>query len=72
MIDKNDLPEFLYENSAKEICTGVHGDTDVTDLWNDFVEKQNKKELDSLQNYHENVMLLIQNKIDEQKRKPND
>lgn len=35
-MNKKELPSFLYEDKGR-IRVGVHGDTDVTDRWNNYI-----------------------------------
>ena len=37
----NELPEFLYNDNGI-IRIGYHGDTDVTEMWNEYLKKITK------------------------------
>lgn len=36
-----ELPSFLYRDGMNNIRIGCHGDTDVTDEWNEYLKKLN-------------------------------
>ncbi|MEN6553948.1 MAG: hypothetical protein ABFC34_13800 [Methanobacterium sp.] len=43
MIDKNEMPDFLYKPENGEIYSTFIEDIDLTDYWNKFVDRENLK-----------------------------
>ena len=41
--NKVNLPSFLYINSDNQIVVGVHGDSVVTDEWNQFIASKDAR-----------------------------